>query len=72
MYHPKQIVSDADALVAEIKQADERGRLALQPKLQRLLAQMNATGTRVPAKLSDLHDQILEEAIEARFDNLPI
>lgn len=72
MYHEATMVSHADALAQEIRAASSERRLELQPEFGRVLQELEQAGTNVPARLRNLHEQLLEEAIEARFDNLPI
>ncbi|MEM6308708.1 MAG: hypothetical protein AAF754_01565 [Pseudomonadota bacterium] len=72
MYHSAPILSVADELAAQIKDASTEERLRLQPQFGRVLQEMEQAGTLVPARLRNLHEQLLEETIEARFDNLPI
>ncbi len=72
MYHSGAILSHAEQLATEIARAPDDTRLKLQPKFAQVLHEMRSTGTAVPPKLRNLHEQLLEEAIEARFDNLPV
>ena len=72
MYHSAPMVSHADQLAQEIRTSSPERRLELQPAFGRVLQELEQTGTVVPARLRNLHEQLLEEAIEARFDNLPI
>lgn len=72
MYHSAPVFSHADDLARQIKEANASARLRLQPQFGRVLQELEQAGTRVPARLRNLHEQLLEEAIEARFDNLPI
>ena len=72
VYHSAQIVSEADALAQEIREASSERRLQLQPAFGRVLQNLEQMGADVPPRLRNLHEQLLEEAIEARFDNLPV
>ncbi len=72
MYHRAPHVSHADQLAQEIRLASAEARLRMQPKLGKVLQELEQAGTAVPARLRNLHEQLLEEAIEAQFDNLPI
>jgi len=47
-------------------------RLRLQPELSHILARMKAEGRRVPLHLRHLDAALCEEAVEARFDNMPV
>lgn len=66
------MVSEADELAREIRESSPVKRLELQPAFGRVLQDIEQTGLTVPARLRNLHEQLLEEAIEARFDNLPV
>ena len=59
-------------LEQELRAASSAKRLELQPELDRLLRQLEGEGTAVPRRLRNLHQQLLDEAMEAKFDNLPI
>ncbi len=72
MFHSAPLVSHADALANEIKQASPDDRLKLQPEFGQVLMDMEREGTTVPARLRNLHELLLEEAIEAKFDNFPV
>ncbi len=72
MRHAAPMVTQADKLASEIRAATPDLRLRLQPKFGRVLQDLELAGTSVPARLRNLHEQLLEEAIEARFDNLPV
>lgn len=72
MYHSAPLVSHADELATEIRDASPDRRLQLEPHFGRVLQELDRAGTLVPARLRNLHEQLLEEAIEAKFDNLPI
>jgi hypothetical protein len=71
-YQSAPLISHADELARSIRNAPAQDRLRLQPDLGRLLQEMEQAGTNVPARLRNLHEQLLEEAIEAQFDNLPV
>lgn len=62
----------ADALSQKFDHADEEARLAMQPQLSRLINQFEAEGTTIPRKLRYMNAVLVEEAIEAQFDNLPV
>ena len=72
MFHDKDLNPGADALVQEIATANSALRLQLQPQLTRMVEDMQKSGAPVPPRLRNLNEQLLDEAIEARFDNLPI
>ena len=47
-------------------------RIAMQPQLQTILNRLEADGIVVPGRLKRLNATLIDEAIEARFDNMPI
>ena len=59
-------------LEATITKADRAQRLALQPRFSRVIDQMSRSGEPVPARLRSLNAALLDEAIEDRFDNMPV
>lgn len=62
----------AESLEAEISRASATTRLSLQPQLQKFLSHLEADGVRVPSRLKALNAELIEEQIEARFDNMPV
>lgn len=72
MYHDPFGGSNSEDLARQISDASAAQRLELQPKLGRMIEDMQKAGIAVPARLRNLHEQLLDEVIEARFDNLPI
>jgi polyhydroxyalkanoate synthesis regulator phasin len=67
-----QNAKDLDALVEEIESAHADARLEFEARLARLIEDMEANGDVVPAAAKDLHDDLVNEKIEAQFDNLPV
>lgn len=59
-------------LEARIGTASPAGRVALQPELADLLRRMQEAGVPVPARLRNLDAELTDEAIEDRFDNVPV
>lgn len=47
-------------------------RVELQPQLSRILERLSRDGQHIPARLRNLNAVLLDEAIERRFDNLPV
>lgn len=64
--------SHAESLEAEIARANSLTRISLQPRLQKFLTHLESDGIRVPARLKKLNAELIDEAIEARFDNMPV
>lgn len=62
----------ADLLAKQIAAASSSGRLRLQPKLSRVLEKLAAEGQPVPGRLRRLDAALIDEVIEARFDNMPV
>jgi len=61
-----------DALVTEIESAQAEARLEFEARLARLIEDMEANGEVVSAAAKGLHEDLVNEKIEAQFDNLPI
>lgn len=72
MFHDTSLTGGTDALLRQIGAASAAQRLHLQPELARMVESMERAGMPVPAQVRSLNDQLLDEAIEARFDNLPV
>ncbi len=62
----------AENLEQMIAKAEPERRLALQPQFSELLERMKSAGQTVPNRMRDLDAALIEEAIEARFDNMPV
>lgn len=62
----------ANDLELKISHADAAGRLVLQPELNRVLECLKAEGQPVPLRLRRLNTVLHDEAVEARFDNMPV
>ncbi len=68
----KDLSQTARQLEARIIAASAAKRLELQPQFNRVLERLARNGEHVPARLRNLNAVLLDEAIEDRFDNLPI
>lgn len=68
----EDLKKSAENLEQKIVGAKSETRLALQPQFTCLLDKMTAAGEPVPARLRRLDAALIDEAIEARFDNLPV
>ena len=53
-------------------QRDAAHRHRLQPEYHAILKQMADKGVPVPPRLQDLDMRLIDEAVEAQFDNMPI
>ncbi|WP_294621121.1 hypothetical protein [uncultured Roseovarius sp.] len=59
-------------LVEEIEAADAKDRPAFEPRLSRMIDDVEAGGEIVPARVKCLHEELVNEKIEAQFDNMPV
>ena len=59
-------------LKTEIEAADPDARPGYEPVLARLIEEMTEAEMTVPAEIRDLHDELVNENIEAQFDNMPV
>ena len=69
---PIDLTSHAKTLEAEISRASGAARISLQPRLESLLSDLESHGVRVPRRLKALNAELIDEVIEARFDNMPV
>lgn len=68
----QELLLQAETIEARLNGANQTLRLELQPKLSKVIANLRANGTPVPTRLKRLDAALCDEAIEARFDNMPI
>lgn len=66
------LFTQAERLARQIDQASASHRLALQPQFSRAIARLKAAGEDVPMRLRRLDAALNEEALEDRFDNMPV
>lgn len=66
------LIKTAESLEHQIAAADAVARLKLQPQFSRVLEQLTAEGANVPARLRELDAALVDEVVEARFDNMPV
>ncbi|MDU9002513.1 hypothetical protein [Sedimentitalea todarodis] len=59
-------------LEEQISRAKAETRIALQPQFSSVLGKIAAEGAQVPGRLRRLDAMLVDEAIEARFDNMPV
>ena len=59
-------------LKAEIENADPDARAGYEPALARLIQDMTEAELSVPPDVRDLYDELVNENIEAQFDNMPV
>ena len=67
-----ELLTTSETLEAHIAKASLATRIAMQPQLQTILNRLEADGIVVPGRLKRLNATLIDEAIEARFDNMPI
>jgi hypothetical protein len=60
------------ALLLEIKATDSDQRCALRSRLDTLIREMEAQALPVEPGARALNEKLLNDAIEAQFDNLPV
>lgn len=68
----EELKMTAENMERQIAGAAADQRLALQPQFARVLDRMAEQGEPVPARLRRLEAALVEEVIEARFDNMPV
>lgn len=67
-----ELMATSETLEAHIAKASRASRIALQPQLQSILNRLEQDGIAVPTRLRNLNSALIDEAIEDRFDNMPI
>lgn len=68
----QHLIIEAEKLERQIFDASSDGRLRLQPQFNAVVRRLRAEGADVPRRLRRLDAKLRDEAIEARFDNLPV
>lgn len=66
------LMAKAEAMEQTICESSTDKRLELQPKFSQVIADLVAEGTHVPLRLKRLEASLTDEAIEAKFDNMPV
>ena len=66
------LLTQAERMESRISAADRDQRLALQPQFSLILERLEDQGEPVPKRMRRLDAALTEEAIEDRFDNMPI
>lgn len=59
-------------LHTQILSTEKERRYELQPNLDTVLRRLRMSGHAIPAEIEQLNATLLEEAIEAQFDNMPV
>lgn len=65
-------MADISALEAQIEAASGHERLRLKPQIQAVMREFRQNGSRIPSRLRNLNEVLIQEEIEAKFDNLPL
>lgn len=63
---------EAEQLEQKLHGACLDTRLELQPSVSKVLDKMRARGVQIPSRLRRLDAALCEDALEARFDNMPV
>jgi len=66
------LTEQLDQLIERIGSADPCKRHEYQPELCALIDRMREAGLPVPCETLSLRDELVSEAIEAQFDNMPV
>ncbi len=67
-----QRMNELNELMRKIESAHPDARRLHQPQLSKLIEELTAAGEHVPARAKNLNEELLNDAIEARFDNFPV
>lgn len=67
-----KLKDDLDRLHDRILAVKPDLRQQFLPRLDALIARMDAEGEAVPAGIRDLFEELTNAAIEAQFDNMPV
>lgn len=68
----KELVAQAERIASEISSAPEQDRLKHHDQLHRTLELIKLQGGKVPSQLHRLDLDLVDEAVEASFDNMPV
>ncbi|MEX0318545.1 MULTISPECIES: hypothetical protein [unclassified Ruegeria] len=68
----RDLFQEAERLERKLAGASLDKRLEIQPALSVVVRKLRAQGATVPAHLRRLDSTLCDEAIEARFDNMPV
>lgn len=68
----EELKTVASRIEKQAQTADRVQRLKLQPKVSRLVQDFRSEGMVVPASLYSLNENLTEDVVEARFDNMPV
>lgn len=66
------LTTELARLEHQIGQCEGATRHRYQPQLRRMMERLRSEGEVIPSRTKRLHEQLLCEAIEAQFDNMPV
>ena len=66
------IKADLQRLKQEILEMPEDKRYEMQPQLGKLIDALEEAGETAPCEIRDLNEELVNDAIEAQFDNMPV
>lgn len=67
-----ELYFEAERLERKLHGASLETRLALQPSVTKVIERMRAQGMSVPSRFRRLDAALIEDVVEAQFDNMPI
>lgn len=67
-----ELYFEAEQLERKLRGANLETRLVLQPSVTKVIERMHAKGMNIPSRFKRLDAALLEDAVEAQFDNVPI
>lgn len=68
----QDLIIEAEQIEQKVAGAALDVRLSLQPVFSSVLDRLRAEGVEIPSRLRRLDDRLCDEALEARFDNMPV
>ncbi|MCR9127282.1 MAG: hypothetical protein NXH82_14300 [Rhodobacteraceae bacterium] len=68
----QELMHAANALEQQVGRASTASRCALQPAVRTMVKRFEEHGLDVPVSLRRLDEALMQDVIEARFDNMPV
>jgi Ser/Thr protein kinase RdoA (MazF antagonist) len=68
----REVLQRAEQLALKIRQERGESRLSLRPEFSRLLNHLRIEGIPVSRRLRQLDEELCEQDLESRFDNMPV
>lgn len=72
MTNAQELQAEVERIERKLKGASLETRLAIQPSVRKIIDRMRCQGMHVPSRFKRLEAALIEDEIEARFDNMPI